>query len=55
MTNVYKVQYTRFFEEFGCEDVDTTEFDNLSDAYEFYEEKKNDERVQLWCNNDRLM
>ena len=50
----YKVQFTRYFEEFGCTDVDTAEFDNLKDAYNFYLENIDDEHVQLWEGNNRI-
>lgn len=51
---IFKVQYTKYFEEFGWEDVDTKEFDNLKDAWAFYLENINDKNVQLWAGKDRL-
>lgn len=50
----YKVQYTRYFEEFGFEDCDTKEFDNLKSAWVFYQENINDKNVQLWAGEVRL-
>lgn len=32
----FTVEFMRYFEEFGCEDFDTREFDSLKDAYQFY-------------------
>lgn len=56
----YKVQYTRFFEEFGWEDVDTKEFDNLQEANDFYNNNLDDDNIQMWVieadgNTYRLM
>lgn len=51
---MYKVQFTRYFEEFGLEDCDTMEFDNLKEASLFYELHKDDSNVQLWVGTDRL-
>lgn len=51
---LYTVQFTRFFAEFGWEDVDTMEFDNLKDANDFYEIHKNDENVKLFVGKDRI-
>ena len=50
----YTVQFTRYFEEFGFEDCDTKEFDNLKEASAFYQENINDVNVQLWAGKDRL-
>lgn len=56
--NTVIVQFTRYFEEFGFEDCDTKEFDNLKDAYQLYceiEETKEDRFLQLWFNGDRIL
>lgn len=50
----FTVQYTRYFEEFGCTDVDQTEFDNLKDAYDFYKENIDDKNVKLYVGKDRI-
>ena len=52
----YKVQYTRFFEEFGCTDIDTREFESLRDAYEFMSElvKQGDKNAKMYAGNDRI-
>jgi len=50
----YKVQFTRYYEEFGFDDVDTKEFDNLKDAWNFYNSIKDDRNVQLWEGKDRI-
>lgn len=36
----YTVSYTRYYEEYGWYDPDIKEFDNLKDAWAFYNEKK---------------
>ena len=50
----YTVQFTRYFEEFGCEDVDTKEFDTLKEANDFYEEHLNDKNLKLYAGKDRI-
>jgi len=51
----YKVQFTRYFEEFGFNDCDTKEFDNIKDANNFYNAiSKDDKARQLWAGNDCL-
>lgn len=55
----YMVQFTRYFEEFGWEDVDTKEFDNIKDAYDFYSEKKEKDNqpdlVKLFSKEENRM
>ncbi len=51
---IFIVQYTRYFKEFGCEDVDTKEFDNLKEANDFYNEHQDDKNVMLFVGKDRL-
>ncbi len=51
----FTVQFTRFFEEFGCEDVDTKEFDNLKDAWNYYITiKDSDSNAKLYAGKDRI-
>lgn len=50
----YKVQFTRYFEEFGFEDCDTREFDNIKDANDFYNKHEGDSNLQLWAGKDRI-
>lgn len=52
---IYTVQFTRYFEEFGFNDCDKKDFDNLKDAWAFYNEKKenkDDRYVQLWVKKE---
>lgn len=54
---VFIVQYTRYFEEFGCNDIDTKEFDNLKEANDFYNERLTlcgDTSVKLYAGKDRI-
>lgn len=32
----FVVEFTRYFEEFGCEDFDTKEFETLNEANNFF-------------------
>ena len=50
----FKVQITRYFEEFGCTDTDLVEFDDLKDAYEFYNNNIDDKNLKLYAGNDRI-
>ena len=36
----FTVEYKRYFEEFGWDDFDAEDFDNLADAYARYNELK---------------
>lgn len=51
----FTVFYTRYFEEYSWYDPDTKEFDNLKDAWAFYNEMKNenpeDRNLALYAKN----
>ena len=49
----YTVAFIRFFEEFGCYDVDTKEFDTIKEANDFYN-SINDEYKKLYVGKDRI-
>lgn len=51
----FTVEYMRYFEEFGWNDFDTEDYDNLSDAYSRYNElSKTSEDVRLLANGQRI-
>lgn len=50
----YTVQYTRFFEEFGCEDIDSKEFESISEANEFFNQHSDDENIKMFAGNERI-
>ena len=51
----YKVQFTRYFEEFDLYDCDTKEFDNLKEANEFFNSvSDDDENKKLFAGKDRI-
>lgn len=51
----YAVQFTRYFEDFGFEDCDTKDFNNLADAWNFFASiKDTDRNAQLWQGTTRL-
>lgn len=50
------VQYTRYFEEFGMNDIDIAEFDNINDANAFYNKHiTTDPTVKMFIGKDRIM
>ena len=48
------VEYLRYFEEFGCEDFDTVEFNNIKDANNFYNNITSTDK-RIWVGEDRMM
>lgn len=51
---VFMVEYMRYFEEFGWNDFDTEEYDNLADAYARYNELKDTTETRLWADKQRI-
>ena len=51
----FTVEYVRYFEEYGWEDFDTEQFDNLSEAWERYNELKEiSSDVRLLADGQRI-
>lgn len=51
----FTVEYKRYFEEFGWEDYDTEDFDNLKEAWARYNELKAEyEDVRLLADGTRI-
>ena len=50
----FTVEYMRYFEEFGWNDFDTEEFDNLKDAYARYNELKETTETRLLVDGQRI-
>lgn len=50
----FTVEYMRYFEEFGWNDFDTEEYDNLADAYARYNELKDTTETRLWADKQRI-
>ena len=48
------VEYLRYFEEFGWEDFDTVEFNNIKDANNFYNNITSTDK-RIWVGEDRIM
>ena len=48
------VEYWRYFEEFGWENFDTVEFDNIKDANDFYNNITSTDK-RIWVGKDRIM
>ena len=48
------VEYLRYFEEFGWEDFDTVEFNNIKDANNFYNNITSTDK-RIWVGEYRIM
>ena len=48
------VEYLRYFEEFGWQDFDTVEFNNIKDANNFYNNITSTDK-RIWVGEDRIM
>ena len=51
----FTVEYLRYFEEYGWNDFDTEDYDNLADAYRRYTALKEvTDDVRLLVNGERI-